>query len=181
MLRFARAADGVIAFDVGGRLPGRGAWVCASARCLDKAVEPRQGGFARAFEAAVVVGGAALAARVRAVLREDVLSRLGLLRRAGDLVLGREEVARRQAALPFIALADDLSAGSRHEVSEMLAGRAASRLPTMAEVGAAVGGRPVGVVAAVDGGATRALVRAIERWNGVDPDAKTSSSTVADG
>ncbi len=179
MLRFARASDGVVAFDVAARLPGRGAWVCASARCLDKAVEPKQGGFARAFDAAVVTGGAALAAQVRAVLRADVLSRLGLLRRAGELVLGRDEVARRQAELPFVALADDLSAGSRHEVGEQLSGRTTSRLPTMAEVGAAVGGRPVGVVAARAGGATRALEQAIARWSGVEPPKPTTTPTAS--
>jgi predicted RNA-binding protein YlxR (DUF448 family) len=180
MLRFARATDGVVAFDVAARLPGRGAWVCAGARCLDKAVEPKQGGFARAFDAAVVTGGAALAAQVRAVLRADVLSRLGLLRRAGDLVLGRDEVARRQHELSFVALADDLSDGSRREVDEQLGGRATLRLPAMAEVGAAVGGRPVGVVGARAGGAARALEQALGRWSGVvlrTPPASAEAST----
>jgi len=112
-----------------------------------------------------------------------LLSRLGLLRRAGALVLGREEVGRRVEGLALLALADDLSAGSRREVAELVGGRACERLPTMAEVGAAVGGRPVGVVGAPAGGATTALARAIARWSGVEGSASVGDdapATVAD-
>jgi predicted RNA-binding protein YlxR (DUF448 family) len=169
MLRFARGPDGTIGFDIAQRLPGRGAWVCAQARCVDKAVEPKAGFFVRAFDAPCLVGGASLAADVRTLLRRDVLSRLGLLRRAGTLVLGRDEVVRRRDELALCGFADDLSAGSRHEVGEQLDGRAMVRFPPMAEVGAAVGTRPVGVVGVCGGGgAARALARALERWSAVE-------------
>jgi hypothetical protein len=174
MLRFARASDGAVGFDVAHRLPGRGAWVCATRRCLDKAVEPRHGAFARAFDAPCLVTGAPLADAVRAALLDDVLARLGLLRRAGDLVLGRDEVIRQKDSLVWLAFADDLSAGSRHEVLEGLEGRACARLPAMSAVGAAVGGRPVGVVGARAGGATRALTLAVDRWSGVTPPTSTA-------
>jgi hypothetical protein len=166
MLRFGRGSDGSVGFDRAGALPGRGAWVCASARCLHKACEPGQGGFARAFDAAVVLAPG-LADEVRAALLDDVLGRLGLLRRQGELVLGRDEVARRAPALALFALADDLSTGSRREVLESLGGRACARLPAMADVGAAVGTRPVGVLGAPAGKATRALEAALARWSGV--------------
>jgi hypothetical protein len=169
MLRFARAPDGTLVFDVKGRIPGRGAWVCSVARCLDKALEPRHGGFAHAFEAPCLVDGPALAAHVRSTLRGDVLARLGLLRRAGSLVLGREEVFRRAESLDVVAVADDLSRSSREEVARALGTRATIRLPAMALVGAAVGGRPVGVLGIADRAMAQSMTRAVDRWSGVEP------------
>ncbi len=179
MLRFARGPDGAVGFDLAGALPGRGAWVCAAARCLDKACDAGHGGFARAFDAAVVLA-ADLAAEVRDRLRHDVLARLGLLRRQGDLVLGRDDVARQADGLVFLGLADDLSAGSRREVLESLDGRPCARLPPMAAVGAAVGTRPVGVVGARGGGATDALGRAVARWSGAVPPSTSSPAAGPD-
>ncbi len=147
LLRFARSRDGEVGFDVRGRLPGRGAWVCATPQCLQAATEPGHGGFARAFDAAVVFAGPDLRREVEEALRADVRERLGLLRRQGDLILGRDDVVRRIAELLGIGLASDLSENSRHELHERAAGVAFVPLPTMAEVSAAVGhDRAVGVV-----------------------------------
>jgi hypothetical protein len=37
-MRIVRTPDGRVTGDPGGRLPGRGAYVCRSAVCLDKAI-----------------------------------------------------------------------------------------------------------------------------------------------
>src|SRR5688500_442146 len=78
LLRFVRAPDGEVWFDVAADMPGRGAWTCPDPACVDKARE--RGGFARAFEAPVIAP-VDLAARVRMVLENEALKGLGLLRR----------------------------------------------------------------------------------------------------
>jgi predicted RNA-binding protein YlxR (DUF448 family) len=147
LLRFARAPDGAVGFDVRARLPGRGAWVCATPSCLQKATDTKHGGFARAFDAAVVFDGATLRREVEAALHADVRDRLGLLRRQGSLVLGRDDAIRHLPELVGIGLAVDLSENSRHELHERVVGATFVTLPPMAEVTAAVGhDRAVGVV-----------------------------------
>ena len=39
--RIVRKADGTVAFDASGRMPGRGAYVC-SAKCLENALEKKK-------------------------------------------------------------------------------------------------------------------------------------------
>jgi predicted RNA-binding protein YlxR (DUF448 family) len=144
-----RAPDGAVAFDVRARLDGRGAWTCARAACVARAVD--KGGFARAFEAPIIAD-ADLVGAVRAVLSREVLQALGLLRKAGQLVAGRDEVARAVVdgaavgggGAATLVLAADLSANSRAEVEPLLATRANG--PPMADIGAAIGRKPTGVL-----------------------------------
>ena len=42
LLRVVRSAEGDVSIDLTGRKPGRGAYVCASADCLSKAIKQRQ-------------------------------------------------------------------------------------------------------------------------------------------
>lgn len=42
LLRIVKNADGVICFDRTGKVSGRGAYVCRSRECLEKAVRQRQ-------------------------------------------------------------------------------------------------------------------------------------------
>ncbi len=163
-LRFARAPDGAVGFDVAEKLPGRGAWLCAKASCLDKATDVKHGGFARAFDAAVVFDGKALRDDVRATLRARVVERLGLARRRGALVLGREAALQEQPKLVAIGLAADLSQNSRDELTERATVPLVT-LPTMAELTAAVGhDREVGVVGIVG---DASLLSAVTRWQAV--------------
>ena len=41
LLRVVRTPGGTVALDFRGKLPGRGAYVCRSAECLEKAVRTR--------------------------------------------------------------------------------------------------------------------------------------------
>lgn len=85
MLRFARAPDGAVAFDLKRRLPGRGAWV--EARQESVAIAARKNHFSRAFRAAARAPED-LDAQVLAQLKANVLGALGLERRAGRLAIG---------------------------------------------------------------------------------------------
>ena len=51
LLRVVRSPEGEITFDLTGRKPGRGAYVCRSAACFDLAVRKKQ--LERAFSAPV--------------------------------------------------------------------------------------------------------------------------------
>ena len=51
LLRIVRAQDGTISFDRVGKAPGRGAYICKSKECLEKAVRQRQ--LERALEAKI--------------------------------------------------------------------------------------------------------------------------------
>lgn len=51
LLRVVRSPEGEISFDLTGRKPGRGAYVCRSAECLNLAIKKRQ--LERAFSAPV--------------------------------------------------------------------------------------------------------------------------------
>ena len=50
LVRLVRRADGVVAVDVAARLPGRGAYVCADAGCVERAL--KSGKLSHAFRAA---------------------------------------------------------------------------------------------------------------------------------
>jgi predicted RNA-binding protein YlxR (DUF448 family) len=50
LVRLVRRADGVVVADPGAALPGRGAYVCPEAGCVERALKP--GKLAHAFRAA---------------------------------------------------------------------------------------------------------------------------------
>ena len=50
-LRIVKQADGKVIVDDGGKLPGRGAYICNNRECIEKAIKKRQ--LSRAFKGAV--------------------------------------------------------------------------------------------------------------------------------
>ena len=91
LVRFVAAPDGQIVPDIEAKLPGRGMWVRAERKAVEQAAA--KGLFARAAGGAVKAD-AALAGRTEARLVERLLDHLGLGRRAGDLILGFDQVER---------------------------------------------------------------------------------------
>ncbi|MGI6028833.1 MAG: RNase P modulator RnpM [Candidatus Heteroscillospira sp.] len=63
LIRVVRAPDGSISLDFRGKAPGRGAYVCRSTQCLERAIKARA--LERAFDTAIP-------AEVYAVLREQM-------------------------------------------------------------------------------------------------------------
>lgn len=88
-MRFVLNPEGVIVPDLGEKLPGRGAWVSAERSAVERAVA--KGLFSRAFKA-TVAAPAGLAAQVEAGLERRMLAALGLAKRAGDAVIGFDQV-----------------------------------------------------------------------------------------
>jgi ribosomal protein L7Ae-like RNA K-turn-binding protein len=93
-------------------------------------------------------------AEVQAGLDRDALASLGIVRRTGSLIVGREDVKRAMTRgdLCAIALADDLSDRSVEEMSDpRLAGTKGTivpilRGPSKAELGQALGRDDTGVI-----------------------------------
>lgn len=101
MLRFVVGPDGSVVPDLRARLPGRGAWVTATAAVVGQAVKRRA--FARAFrrELAVEPG---LADTVEALLRRDALAALGFANKAGLVLAGAFKIEDGLGRGPVVAL-----------------------------------------------------------------------------
>jgi hypothetical protein len=91
LLRFVVDPQGQVVPDVAAKLPGRGMWVSANRETLERAIA--KGHFSRAAKAPVAVTFD-IVNRVEKLLVERMCGDLGLARRAGQLVLGFENVAR---------------------------------------------------------------------------------------
>jgi len=89
MIRFVLSPDNEVTPDIDGRLPGRGAWVTASAENLGAAL--KRGSFARAFKSPAKANPA-LPGQVETLLAKRVLDLLGLARGAGQVIAGYEQV-----------------------------------------------------------------------------------------
>lgn len=150
MLRFARAPDGSLGFDVRARLPGRGAWTCARAACVARAGD--RGAFERAFEAPVL-GAAGLPAVVAQTLAAEVGAGLGLLRRAGRLAAGRDDVSRAlaESLVTALVLAHDLSERTRRDVEQRAGSLPIVTGPAQEDIGRAIGRKPTGVLGLLGG------------------------------
>ena len=91
LVRFVAAPDGQVVPDIEAKLPGRGMWVRAERKAVEHAAA--KGLFARAA-GGPVRADSGLADRTEARLVERLLDHLGLGRRAGDLILGFDQVER---------------------------------------------------------------------------------------
>lgn len=85
LIRFVVGPDGDVVPDLRRRLPGRGAWVTATAAKVSEAVRRRQ--FNRAFKGEVKTSPD-LAEAVEAALRADLRQSLSLANKAGAVVAG---------------------------------------------------------------------------------------------
>ena len=119
LLRFVRSNDGQLGLDLGRKLPGRGAWLCASRACLKQAFD--RNAFSRAFEGALVSQREETETLITATLKDAVKSQLGLAYRAGQLLAGRETVfsGLKSGEVSYLICAQDLSERSVREVQKV--------------------------------------------------------------
>jgi uncharacterized protein len=117
MIRFVLSPDGVVTPDLAERLPGRGAWVLATRDAL--ALAAKRNAFSRAFKTqAKTVPD--LAGQVEQLLVSRAMDQLGLAKRAGDLILGFEQVREAiQTARPGCVI--EASDGAQDGRSNILA------------------------------------------------------------
>lgn len=89
MVRFALSPNNDVTPDIAGKLPGRGVWISAERVHLDAAV--KRGVFDRAFKTKVNVPDG-LSDMVERLLLKRCLGLLGMARKAGNVVLGYDQV-----------------------------------------------------------------------------------------
>lgn len=90
MMRFVLGPDKMIMPDVTGKLPGRGLWLLADPAVIQTAVDKKL--FFKASKKTYAKVPADLVAQVEKMLAVQVLSLLGLARKAGQAVGGFEQV-----------------------------------------------------------------------------------------
>jgi predicted RNA-binding protein YlxR (DUF448 family) len=172
MLRFAVGPDGALVPDLEERLPGRGLWLSAEQSALALAL--RKGAFSRAARRAVRVP-ADLPAVLESLLTRRCLDKIGLARRAGQLVAGYEKVrdALRggrvgKAGRPALLVeAADGSAEQRGKVTGLAPLLPVVRLFDTAALAAAVGRETAVHVVVAQGGLADGLLRDARRLAGL--------------
>lgn len=167
LLRFVVGPSRELLPDPGGRLPGRGLWLLPQEVVLAKAL--KQGAFARAARGPVTVPPD-MGERVLASLRGRLRDFLGLARRGGVAVAGREAVLEWLRA-GRVALLVQASDGSVAERERLQGGHA---LPvvlalTADELGAVFGRERAVHVAVAPGGLADALRAEAARLAGFAP------------
>jgi predicted RNA-binding protein YlxR (DUF448 family) len=126
LLRFVRAPDGTLTFDLHHKLPGRGAYVTADTSSLRTAISKNL--FAKSFKDKTIIPPA-LPAQIISQIKNQALQTLALARRAGEAITGHEKVQdailRGQAA--FLVMATDAGADAVNKARQ-----AARDLPILA-------------------------------------------------
>ena len=171
LLRFVAGPDDRIYPDLKESLPGRGVWVEARRTSVEQAVAKKL--FARSLKAQVTADEH-LADIVGRLLGERAIQALALARKAGLVVSGfaKVDTAIRSNQASLLFHGSDAARDGRRKlgqaitfVREMGGGDVAVfDCWTSAEMGAALGLQAATHAAALEGGATSALRRAVERW-----------------
>lgn len=111
LIRFALGPDGVLVPDVAAKLPGRGAWVRADRKSLERAIS--KGGFGYALKAPVKVPDT-LVTLTETLLARRCLDLLGMARRAAAIAIGAtqtEAAIRAKPAFLLIEASDGATEG----------------------------------------------------------------------
>lgn len=169
LVRFVVAPDGSVVPDLEECLPGRGLWLTPDRAGLEPA--KLAGLFARAAKEKVTVAPD-LADRLELLLAKRCRDLLGLARRAGQAVMGYEQVRaflRDDAQKGVLVAARDGAAGGRDKLRHL-----ASDLPLVdvlesAEIGAAFGTGAVVHAALADGRLAQEFLQAAHRLAGLRP------------
>ncbi|MDA0712769.1 MAG: DUF448 domain-containing protein [bacterium] len=168
LLRFVRAENGDIYFDVGEKLAGRAAYVCANGECLQKAIFKKA--FNRAFKNICNVDFGPMFSATKDVLLKRILENLGLSYRIGQCIAGRTLVMKEGTSRKYSALilSEDLSAHSSRDWNSGVDGNCKTDVllkgPTKLLIGNALGRPETGVVALLKGRISERIINDLMRW-----------------
>ncbi len=115
MVRFVLSPDGVVTPDIAGKLPGRGVWVSADRKSLEKVIALKS--FGRGFKGKAKVESDLIDLTDR-LLGRRVLGLLTMARKSGVIALGFDQVQSmaREAAIAFRIEARDGSKDGRGKI-----------------------------------------------------------------
>lgn len=133
LIRFVVSPEGAVVPDLKGRLPGRGAWVTATAAAVGEAVRRRA--FGRAFKAEVKASSD-LAGEIDRALCADLRGALALANKAGVVTSGfaKVEAAIAGGAVAALLHAAEAAEDGRRKLAGALRrrfGDAISRIPVI--------------------------------------------------
>lgn len=117
-LRFVQDPEGQLVFDANAKLPGRGAWLTPARGALLTAL--KKNAFSRAFKTAIdqppSFSADQFADGVEEALQQRALSALGLARKAGALVMGKDAAREsKDKAIAYLTPSD----GSESEIAKV--------------------------------------------------------------
>jgi predicted RNA-binding protein YlxR (DUF448 family) len=166
LLRFVIAPAGQLVPDLQKRLPGRGLYVLAQRAALDDAVKKRA--FARAARRAVEVPDG-LADRLEALVTARAIELIGLARRAGQAVVGYDQVAAwlKAGRDGLLVQACDGAPAGRARLAALAAGRPVVEVLRAVELAQAFGRDHVVHVALAAGGIAGKLQMELTRLAGL--------------
>jgi predicted RNA-binding protein YlxR (DUF448 family) len=175
LIRFVAAPGGSVVADLRAKLPGRGVWVGAERGLVAEAV--KRNAFSRGLKAEAKPA-ADLPDIVATRLREAAIGRLGLARKAGEVVAGfaKTEAAVASGRLSGLIVAADAAEDGVRKMRQALRRRFGETCPipvfrlfTAAELGLAIGRADVIHAAVLQGPAGRSFVEAavrLQRYDG---------------
>lgn len=169
MVRFVIGPDGSVVPDLEGRLPGRGLWLTPDREVLEKT--RLRAAFARAAKESVTVP-ADLVDRLDRMLALRCRDLLGLARRAGQAVMGYEQVRaflRGANKAAVLVAARDGAEGGRDKLRHLAPHLPLVEVLDSAEIGAAFGAGAVVHVALADGRLAQEFLQAAHRLAGLRP------------
>jgi len=177
LIRLAIGPEGQVAPDVRARAPGRGAWIGVGRAELETALAKGKlkGALARAFKSEQLNLPADLGEQIEAALRQQMLDRLGLEARAGNLLTGsdRIETAARRGQVALLIHAGDAGVEGNRKLDQALrvgadaegSGRKGLVFPLGRTIlSLALGRENVVHIAIVDRAAAARVTHAIGRW-----------------
>ena len=177
LIRLALGPDNMVAPDIHGKAPGRGAWIGVTSDELAKAQAKGKlaGVLKRAFKVDQVQLLDDMSGRISSALEKAFLDRLGLEARSGNLILGAEKIdtAARSGQVALLLHASDASAdgsGKRDQSwrvgeDEEGSGKGGIRLPVDRDVISAALGRQNAVhIALIDKKAAERVLHHLGRW-----------------
>jgi predicted RNA-binding protein YlxR (DUF448 family) len=164
LIRLVRSPEGAGCFDLDGRLPGRGAWVCPTPACVD-AIPP--GALSHVLRAPVRLPAPAERRReLAAALARRLANQLTIARRMRAVKVGttgvRAALAEGKVALVLTAL--DLPPDRTASWEQRAAPVPVRAALDAAALGALFGRGPLEVAAIATGGLAAALLQTTDRW-----------------
>ncbi len=178
LVRFVIGPDDTVVPDLKGSLPGRGLWVSAS-RAAIEAADGRA--FARAARQKVSIPDG-LSDTIENQLATRCLNLLGLARKAGDLVLGFENVKdllRHGAAI--LVTASDAAKDGRAKLERLAVDTPVISVFSRDELSLALGRENVVHAALRDGGLARRFIAESRRLAGFRGESVSAQATDACG
>jgi hypothetical protein len=127
LVRFVLDSEGNVVPDIEAKLPGRGIWVSADRRMIENAAKRNL--FAKAA-GRPATASADLVSRTEAAITQRILSYVGLARRAGDLILGFDQVERQiRGAEPPAVIIEAVDAATDGRRKLQAAAKSAGYIP----------------------------------------------------